>query len=216
MVRNFGTSQYRPVADYMRRWTENRSDSTLDEIWIVEHPPVYTRGVSSRDKPRQKGGEIALVDVDRGGKITYHGPGQSVFYLLFDLRRLKLSVRHLIRIVQLTVIEFLASYEIFGNMREGAPGVYVGDAKLAAIGIRIRGGCSYHGFCINVDMDLSPFDFIDPCGYVDLRVTQLKDLGIEIGTQQVVQAIIERLTSKLSYGEVLYSASSISKIETYV
>ncbi len=215
MVRNLGKSDYRPVADYMRRWTEIRSDYTLDEIWIVEHPPVYTRGISSKDTPKKRELEIALVDVDRGGKITYHGPGQSIFYLLLDLRRLGLSVRDLIRTVQLTVIEFLATYKISGKMREGAPGVYVGGAKLAAIGIRIRGGRSYHGFCINVDMDLSPFDSIDPCGYVDLRVTQLKDLGIEIGTQQVSESIIKRLTANLSYGEVLYSNSGIPNFETY-
>jgi lipoyl(octanoyl) transferase len=149
---------------------------------------------------------IALIDSDRGGQITYHGPGQLVFYPLLDLRRLGLGVRDFVTLIEETVIDFLCQHEILGNVKEGAPGVYVFGAKVAAIGIRVQKGCTYHGFSVNVDMDLTPFGSIDPCGYADLRITQLKDVGISGGIDQVWRQLIERLTKRLCYKDVRYSA----------
>lgn len=206
MVRNLGLCEYRHVVESMRSWTRRRTPSTVDEIWTLQHLPVYTRGISCREKPRQMKKRIALIDSDRGGQITYHGPGQLVFYPLLDLRRLGLGVRDFVTLIEETVIDFLCQHEILGNVKEGAPGVYVFGAKVAAIGIRVQKGCTYHGFSVNVDMDLTPFGSIDPCGYADLRITQLKDVGISGGIDQVWRQLIERLTKRLCYKDVRYSA----------
>ena len=213
IVRNLGLCDYPPVMEAMRIWTCRRTPSTLDEIWMLEHLPVYTRGVSCRDKPRKLRKKIELIDSDRGGQITYHGPGQLVVYLLLDLRRLGLGVRKLVALMEQTAIDFLREHKIDANVKEGAPGVYVSEAKVAAIGIRVRKGCSYHGFSLNVDMDLAPFEFINPCGYADLKVTQLKDLGISVGVGQVRQQLIECLARTFRYRDVRYTDMSNTQLE---
>jgi lipoyl(octanoyl) transferase len=164
----------------------------------VEHPPIYTLGVAAKPEhlPRINNG-IPVVKTDRGGQITYHGPGQVVIYTLLDLRRRNLGVRALVRKLELAVIELLKAYRIEAKGREDAPEVYVAGAKVAALGLRIRNGCCYHGLSLNVDMDLSPFDAINPCGYPGLVVTQLRNLGVADGTDAVANKLIEKLSAEI-------------------
>jgi len=167
----------------MQVFTANRGAATPDEIWLTEHPPVYTQGIAGKPEHllRTDTG-IPLIKIDRGGQITYHGPGQLVAYLLLDLKRRDLSVRPLIRKMEAAVIDLLGEYGITAHYRSDAPGVYVtvneNESKIAALGLRIKGGCCYHGLALNIDMDLSPFAAINPCGYAGLEVTQLRDLGV--------------------------------------
>lgn len=178
-VRALGRTEYTATWQAMQIYTAERGASGADELWLTEHPPVYTVGIAGRAEhlPRTDNG-IAVVRCDRGGQVTYHGPGQVVLYLLVDLRRRALSVRTLVRRMENAVIDSLADYGIAARGRPEAPGVYVGDAKIAALGLRVRNGCAYHGLALNVDMDLAPFAAIDPCGYPGLAVTQTHDLGI--------------------------------------
>jgi lipoyl(octanoyl) transferase len=178
-VRRRGQIEYEAAWREMREFTAQRGDVTADELWLVEHPPVYTLGLAGRAAhlPRTDNG-IRVVKTDRGGQITYHGPGQVVLYLLLDLRRRGLGVRTLVRKMESAVINLLGDRGIAAEGRIEAPGVYAGDAKIAALGLRVRNGRCYHGIAFNVDMDLSPFRVIDPCGYSGLAVTQARDLGI--------------------------------------
>ncbi len=188
-VREMGRVEYEPAWRAMQAFTTGRAADTADEIWVLEHPPVYTLGVAGRSQhlPRIENG-IPVIRTDRGGQITYHGPGQAVIYLLLDLRRRGLSVRPLVRLMEQAVIAWLGRHGIAAEGRADAPGVYVHSpiatsrsgktAKIAALGLRIRNGCSYHGLAFNVSMDLAPFHAIDPCGYSGLEVTQARDLGI--------------------------------------
>ena len=198
-VRRLGFADYEPTWRAMRRFTENRTPATRDELWLTEHPPVYTLGVAGRAAhlPRVANG-IPVIKVDRGGQITYHGPGQVVLYALLDMRRLGLTVRPLIRKMEQAVIDLLATYGIGAEGRIEAPGVYVDGAKIAALGLRIKNGCCYHGLAFNADMDLSPFHAIDPCGYSGLAVTQARDLGItdtpEILGEKLAQSLLEAIS----------------------
>ena len=178
-VRELGRVEYESTWRAMQAYTDRRAPDTADEIWVLEHPPVYTLGVAGREQhlPRVANG-IPVVRTDRGGQITYHGPGQTVIYLLLDLRRRGLTVRPLVRLMEQAVIDWLGRHGIAGEGRADAPGVYVRGAKIAALGLRIRNGCSYHGLALNVSMDLAPFHAIDPCGYSGLEVTQASELGI--------------------------------------
>lgn len=183
----------------MQAFTQQRAADTADELWLTEHPPVYTLGIAGRSEhlPRVANG-IPVVKADRGGQITYHGPGQVVLYLLLDLRRRALSVRPLVRMMEQAVIDLLAAYGITAAGSAEAPGVYVDGSKIAALGLRIRNGCCYHGLAFNVDMDLSPFRVIDPCGYSGLAVTQTRDLGIRDDTERVGEALVRHLVRKLA------------------
>jgi lipoyl(octanoyl) transferase len=163
----------------MQAFTEQRNPLTPDEVWMLQHPPVYTLGLGGKPAHILDAGETPVVKCDRGGQVTYHGPGQLVIYLLLDLKRLKLGVKALVKQTEQAVIDLLAGYAIESQRRAGAPGVYVGEAKVAALGYRIRRGCCYHGLALNVDMDLAPYQRINPCGYAGLRVTQLADLGVK-------------------------------------
>jgi lipoyl(octanoyl) transferase len=192
-----GTVDYAPTYEAMKRFTAARGPETLDELWLLEHPPVYTVGQAGRDEHLPRRSDIPVVRIDRGGQITYHGPGQAVVYLLLDLRRRSLSVTGLVRRIEQAVIDLLARHGIEGARRPGAPGVYVGPAKVAALGLRVRRGCSYHGVALNVDMDLAPFGDIDPCGYPGLEVTQLADLGLRLTTAQAAEALADALTDAL-------------------
>ena len=178
-LRRLGRVEYEPTWRAMQKFTAERAAGASDEIWLLEHPPVYTLGVAGRAEhlPRVANG-IPVVRTDRGGQITYHGPGQVVLYALLDLRRRELAVRPLVRLLELSVIDLLDAYGVSATARIEAPGVYVAGAKIAALGLRIRNGCSYHGLAFNVDMDLTPFHAIDPCGYSGLAVTQARELGI--------------------------------------
>jgi lipoyl(octanoyl) transferase len=180
----------------MQNFTAARSADTPDELWLVEHPPVYTLGLNGKAQhlPRMDNG-IPVIKVDRGGQITYHGPGQILVYALLDLRRRGLGVREMVRKFENAVIELLADYGIEAIGREDAPGVYVSGAKVAALGLRVRNGCCFHGLSLNVDMDLSPFLAIDPCGYPGLQVTQLRDLGIDEQAESVADKLLAKLTN---------------------
>jgi lipoyl(octanoyl) transferase len=182
----------------MQSFTAARNPGTPDELWLVEHPRVYTLGLNGKAHhlPRTDNG-IPVIKVDRGGQITYHGPGQIVVYTLLDLRRRALGVRALVRKLENAVIELLADYGIEANGRDDAPGVYVAGAKVAALGLRVRNGCCFHGLSLNVEMDLSPFQAIDPCGYPDLRVTQLRDLGIDDLAETVADKLLAKLANEI-------------------
>jgi len=201
-VRKLGLAEYEPTWRAMRDFTAGRTADTPDEIWLLQHPPVYTLGVAGKPEhlPRVEHG-IPVVRSDRGGQVTYHGPGQLVIYLLLDMRRRGLSVRPLVRMMEQAVIDVLAVFGIAAHGRNDAPGVYVGEAKIAALGLRIRNGCCYHGLALNVDMDLSPFDAINPCGYPGLAVTQTRDLGITEALDALSGKLIEHLLLRLNdYG----------------
>ena len=181
----------------MRRFNATRNASTADELWLLEHPPVYTVGQAGRLEHLLRETAIPVAHVDRGGQITFHGPGQLVAYVLLDLRRRGLTVRRLVATLEQAVIDLLAGYRIVGARRPGAPGVYVGGAKIAALGLRVRNGCTYHGLALNVAMDLAPFRDINPCGYEGLAVTQLADLGVEAPASEVAGNLAARVDGAL-------------------
>jgi lipoyl(octanoyl) transferase len=174
IVRTLGRVDYAATFAAMQEFTAARTADTADELWLCEHPPVFTQGLSGKPEHLLRDIGIPVVQIDRGGQITYHGPGQIVAYLLFDLRRSTITVRGLVNRIEQAVIDLLADYGVAAERREGAPGVYVDGAKIAALGLRIKHGCSYHGVSLNVDMDLAPYAAINPCGYAGMAVTQLR------------------------------------------
>jgi len=178
IVRNLGLVAYEPTWRAMQAFNAARSESTEDQIWLVEHPPVFTLGLAGRREHVRAPGAIPVVGTDRGGQVTYHGPGQAIAYVLLDLRRLGIGAKELVRRIEQAVIELLERRGIAGSRRAGMPGVYVGEAKIAAIGLRIARGCSYHGMAVNGSVDLEPFGRIDPCGYPGLASTRLADHGV--------------------------------------
>lgn len=181
-IRTLGRTEYDATWRAMQAFTDTRGTATPDEIWLTEHPPVYTLGLAGRREHLLRDNGIPAIKVDRGGQITYHGPGQLVAYTLFDLKRAKLGVRDMVRRIEAAVIQWLDSVGISAYGKDSAPGVYVvtkrGEAKIAALGLKVRNGCTYHGLAVNIAMDLTPFADIDPCGYPGLGVTQLADLGV--------------------------------------
>ncbi len=192
LVRELGQRPYRATFEAMRHFTAARDEHTRDEIWLLEHAPVYTLGLGARGGLAPANSDIPVEQIDRGGQITYHGPGQLVMYVLLDLVRRQMRVHRLVALLEQSVIDLLASYEVRAIRRSGAPGVYVADAKIAALGLKVRRGASYHGLALNVCMDLAPFGAIDPCGYPGLAVTQTATLGIdrtpiELGRQLAAQ-----------------------------
>ena len=194
IVRDLGRTEYGPVFQAMREFTRSRGDDTPDELWFTEHEPVFTQGQAGKTRHLLAAGDIPVVQTDRGGQVTYHGPGQIVGYLLFDLRRMGLSVRGLVSGIESAVIEALGGYGIVAEARPDAPGVYVNGAKIAALGLRVRRHCSYHGLAFNVDMDLEPFQRINPCGISGLEVTQLKDLCGEADKEAVKSRLLAAMT----------------------
>ena len=196
-VIRLGPSDYQVTWDAMRDFTHQRITETSDQLWITEHPAVFTQGLNGRAEHVTNPGDIPLVQVDRGGQVTYHGPGQLVVYCLLDLNRYGLGVKGLVAKIEQSIIDLLASYHVAAYARAGAPGVYVDQAKIAALGLRIRKGCCYHGLSLNVDMDLEPFSRIDPCGYRGLAVTQLRDLGVKVSVEQVGYELAELIKADL-------------------
>jgi lipoyl(octanoyl) transferase len=192
-VRNLGLVEYAQGYAAMRRFSDARTAGTPDELWVLQHPPVYTVGLAGRAEHLPRGSTIPLEHVDRGGQITYHGPGQAIVYTLVDLQRRALTVRGLVRLIEQAVIDVLAEHGIAGETRAGAPGVYVGGAKIAALGLRVRRGRAYHGVALNVDMDLAPFGDIDPCGYPGLEVTQTSALGVPEGADALGETLARRI-----------------------
>lgn len=197
-VRFMGMADYASTWQAMKQFTAQRTHATRDEIWILQHPPTYTQGQAGKPEHLLNARQIPVVQIDRGGQITYHGPGQIVAYLLLDLRRWKINVRQLVRLMEQSVINILAGYNIVASGRVDAPGVYVGDAKIAALGLKIKQSCCYHGLSFNIDMDLTPYDFINPCGYTGLRVTQLKDFGVSTPLAPIEQLLARQLLGLLA------------------
>jgi len=201
LVKRLGLVAYEPTWHAMRDQTLARvgeaAATAPDELWLVAHPPVFTQGQAGKPEHLLKDIGVPVVPIDRGGQITYHGPGQVVVYLLIDLQRRQIKVRELVNRIEQAVIDLLAGYGITALRREGAPGVYVGDAKVAALGLRIRNGCSYHGVSLNVDMDLSPFAAINPCGYAGMAVSQLHDLGVNVSVSEAGEALLQHLQNQL-------------------
>jgi len=189
-VRDLGRRPYEPVWRQMQAFTDARIDATPDELWLVEHEPVFTLGQAGRPEHVLMPRDIPVLHVDRGGQVTYHGPGQIVLYPLLDLRRLGIGVREYVERLEQAVIDLLDDWNIAAARREGAPGVYVNDAKVMALGIRVRRGCTFHGLAFNVAMDLEPFARINPCGYAGLQVTSVADLGGPSGLETVKPALV--------------------------
>ncbi len=196
-VKRLGLRDYTQVWQEMQSFTENRTDKTPNELWLVEHPPVFTLGLAGKKEHLLKPGSIPIVQSDRGGQVTYHGPGQIVAYILFDLRRSRIGVRRMVGLLQDSVVDLLNRHNTKAHTLPKAPGVYVDNKKVAALGLRVRRGCSFHGLSLNVDMDLEPFSRINPCGYPDLQVTQLKDLGVKLDQDQASEELIECLKINL-------------------
>ena len=196
-IKHFGMVDYLSIWQEMKNFTLARTKNTYDEIWLLQHPQVYTLGVAGKREHLLKNNGISVVRTDRGGQITHHGPGQIVAYLLLDIRRLKLGVRELVRQMEGAVIDLLEEYSVDAKVRKDAPGVYVENAKIAALGLKIKNGCCYHGIALNVDMDLTPFLAINPCGYSGLEITQTSDLGISDGLDILSNKLSEKLKARI-------------------
>ena len=198
VVRTLGRVGYMQALAGMRQFTAQRTDETPDELWLLEHPPVYTlgQGANAAHGP-QKANAIEVIRVERGGEITYHGPGQLVCYTLIDLSRRGIKVREFVRLLEQSLIDLLAFHKVAAARKPGAPGVYVGDAKIAALGIRVTRGRALHGLSLNVDMDLAPFSAIDPCGLPGLVVTRTQDLGVEAGIDELGAELASRIAGHL-------------------
>lgn len=208
MVCNLGLADYHTTWQRMSDFTEQRDAASQDQVWLVEHPPVFTLGQAGKREHLLNPGDIPVVPCDRGGQVTYHGPGQMVAYPLLDLRRSKLGVRELVNTLEESLIRTLAHFDIEGVRRDGAPGVYVGEAKIAALGLRVRRGCSFHGISLNWNMDLEPFQRINPCGYAGLQVTQMADLlpAAQLPSMEAVASRwIDELCKLLGYSSVTNS-----------
>ena len=197
-IRYAGVTDYLLTWDAMKNFTAFRTRDTPDEIWLLQHPPVYTLGIAGRSEHLLQNNGIVVIRTDRGGQITYHGPGQIVAYLMLDMRRLRLGVRELVRKMEGAVVDLLREYGIDAQGRTEAPGVYVGQAKIAALGLKVRKGCCYHGVALNVDMNMLPFSAINPCGYSGLQVTQTKDLGVTEELDVLREKLADRLRASLT------------------
>lgn len=191
----------------MQSFTDTRDAEAIDELWLVEHPPIFTLGLNAKREHLLAPGDIPVINIDRGGQVTYHGPGQLVAYLLLDLRRRKLGIRPLVEHIERALVNLLNEYHIESHARRDAPGVYVGDKKIAALGLRVRRGCSYHGLALNVNMDLEPFQRINPCGYQGLEVTQLADLGGPTTVNTPAKPLCNFLAQQLGYSELNFATS---------
>jgi len=198
-VRHLGEVDYDETWQKMRDFTDNRQKDTPDELWFLQHPAVYTLGKNGKPEHVLNSAEIPVINSDRGGQVTYHGPGQIVVYTLLDLNRLNIGVRALVTGLEQVIIDLLSDYGIAANARRDAPGVYVNDAKIAALGLRVRKGCSFHGLALNVAMDLEPFSRINPCGYEGLEVTQIKKFISDIKLESVTDDLQQRLIEQFSY-----------------
>ena len=201
VIRHLGLVEFQPTCAAMRRFTTSRQPDTPDELWVLQHPPVYTAGLATRPQHLPRDSSIPLARTDRGGQITYHGPGQLVMYTLLDLARRNLKIRALVGLLEQAVIDTLALYKVAAQRESGAPGVYVNGAKIAALGLRVRNAGCYHGVALNVDMDLAPFLAIDPCGYPGLALTQTRDLGIKASPGELGERLAAELTQLLAQHE---------------
>lgn len=203
LLRDLGRREYLPVWRAMQAFTEARNTDNPDEIWCLEHPPVFTLGRNAKREHVLAPNDIPVIQTDRGGQVTYHGPGQLVIYLLLDLHRLGLGIRSLVRALERSIIDCLSGYDIQAEVRPSAPGVYVAQAKIGSLGLRVRKGCSYHGLALNVNMDLEPFTRINPCGFQGLRMTQISALGGPADLGQIRADLLPLLCEYLALADPL-------------
>ena len=202
ILRRLGLRDYEPVWHEMQAFTDNRDDDTPDELWLVEHPPVFTQGQAGKAEHILAPGNIPVIQVDRGGQVTYHGPGQIVAYPLLDLRRLGIGVKALVNRIEESIIRVLSDYRVNGERKEGAPGIYVDGEKIASLGLRVRRARTFHGLAFNIDMDLEPFQRINPCGYEGLRVTQLSAFA-DVSLPEVENLFVRSLVKTLGYSGIV-------------
>ncbi|QJT79795.1 lipoyl(octanoyl) transferase LipB [Kosakonia sp. MUSA4] len=198
LIRNLGLQSYEPVSQQMHDFTDTRDDTTPDEIWLVEHHPVFTQGQAGKAEHVLAPGDIPVIQSDRGGQVTYHGPGQQVMYVLINLKRRKIGVRELVTLLENTVINTLATQGIKAQARADAPGVYVQGKKICSLGLRIRKGCSFHGLALNIDMDLAPFMRINPCGYAGMEMTQVSQLTENTGVEKIRPILVQQFLALLN------------------
>tara|TARA_R110002049_G_scaffold157286_1_gene322340 strand:+ start:187 stop:798 length:612 start_codon:yes stop_codon:yes gene_type:complete len=197
ILKDLGMVDYQATCDAMRTFTAQRDERTQDELWLVEHPPVFTQGLNGKDEHVLNSGDIPVIKTDRGGQVTYHGPGQLIAYTLFDLKRLNIGVREMVSRMENSVICMLDDLGIKANARADAPGVYVDERKIAALGLRVKQGACYHGLSINISMDLAPFGFINPCGYKGMEVVDLKSLGYDMTMSQAKQQFLSAFEAQI-------------------
>ncbi|OWO78723.1 octanoyltransferase [Photorhabdus luminescens] len=198
-LRQLGIQPYEPISDAMHLFTEQRDTNTSDEIWLVQHPKVFTQGQAGKAEHLLSLGDIPIIQSDRGGQVTYHGPGQQVMYVMIDIKRAKIGVRQLVTAIEDTVIKTLAHFGVKAHARPDAPGVYVNEAKICSLGLRIRKGCSFHGLAFNIAMDLEPFLRINPCGYAGMKMIQLSELVPGITVEQVQPILVEKFCQQLGF-----------------
>ncbi len=208
VVRHLGRQPYSRVWEQMRDFTDTRDEQTQDEVWLVEHDPVFTQGQAGKTEHILVPGDIPVVQSDRGGQVTYHGPGQLIAYFLINLKRKKVGVRALVSHIENLVVNTLAHFHVDAYARPDAPGVYVNDAKICSLGLRIRRGCSFHGLALNINMDLSPFQRINPCGYAGMAMTQLSDQVDHVTLADVQPVLVDTLTQQLGYSQVEFTTES--------
>jgi len=201
LIRELGTEDYTTVWQAMQQFTDQRNEQTLDQLWLLEHQPVFTQGQAGKEEHLLLPGDIPVVRVDRGGQVTYHGPGQLVVYVLLNLKRRNLGVRALVTLLEQVLIELLAAYGITAYAKADAPGVYVNEAKIASLGLRVRKGCTFHGLALNVDMDLSPFLRINPCGYAGMQMIQTKDIAGPQLVDEAKQALQSQFVAQLAVSQ---------------
>ncbi|WP_042851761.1 lipoyl(octanoyl) transferase LipB [Providencia rettgeri] len=199
IIRQLGITPYQQVSDAMHQFTGCRTPETCDEIWLVEHPRVFTQGQAGKAEHVLAPGDIPVIQSDRGGQVTYHGPGQQIMYVMLDLKRNKIGVRELVTALENTVVNTLAHFNIAAYPRPDAPGVYVNGDKICSLGLRIRQGCSFHGLALNISMDLEPFNRINPCGYSELKMTQVSDLAPNVSLSDVQPVLIRQFCDTLGF-----------------
>ena len=198
-IKDLGFSEYEPVWRAMQEFTDSRDKETTDEIWTVEHPPVFTQGQAGKAEHILAAGDIPVIQVDRGGQVTYHGPGQIVIYPLIDLKRHKMGIKALVHGIEEAIIQTLSQYDVYAQRRENAPGVYVEGKKVASLGLRVRKGCTFHGLAFNIRMDLEPFSRINPCGFLGLEVVQLSEFVNNVDFHQVQNELVDNLCNILKF-----------------
>jgi len=203
-VRYLGKQDYKSVWHAMQDYTDNRDASSPDQLWLVEHPPVFTQGQAGKSEHILNPGDIPVIQVDRGGQVTYHGPGQLVAYPLINIKRLKIGVRQLVTDIENSIVQMLEGYQVKAYAKADAPGVYVDERKVASLGLRIRKGCSFHGLALNVDMDMSPFHRINPCGYAGLEMVQCKQLGGPQTVEEAGERLVKTFSHNLGYQNLIH------------
>lgn len=212
IIRDLGLQEYEPIWKKMQDFTAARNETTADELWCLEHPPIFTMGLNGKKEHLLNIKNIPVINIDRGGQVTYHAPGQLVIYTLIDLKRLQIGVKDLVTIIEKSIIQLLKTYDINATGKENAPGVYVDGEKIAALGLRIKKNRSYHGLSLNIDMDLSPFKQINPCGYTGLEVTQVENFKGGLELQKVQSDLITILAEQLNYSadKIIYTKKEVT------